>query len=391
VVIALRLPEQLPEPKFGLTFGSNYNPEVVFSPGATFNSELKICSGFSFTAQCNAKNRLASNNESLDTELGVPELGVPEYAAISPEKTNIDFQNSFDSPEISLAQNKIDSSKSNLNQSKSNNSTPKKSQSEESNHDLPGFNQLNSIKPGYTCSIFEFNLFENLNQDNLNQDNLNQDNLNQVSNKSFNCIPNNIGYRLNNILNIPYPLSQDPLSQDIFPLSSGHNPKKFQPNFNSKYRKNFKLAECSRVNQAPFIWKTITFASTLQLSQILENLLSHIPRFWQAELRLGLQEALVNAVKHGNQIDSSKQIKISFTTKGNCYWWIIEDQGSEFDRNRSITNHLSEIPCLEQDASECGRGLYILRQVFNRVHWDQQKHQLYLFKQINPFDLPCVV
>jgi serine/threonine-protein kinase RsbW len=144
-------------------------------------------------------------------------------------------------------------------------------------------------------------------------------------------------------------------------------------------------------SQVSLSCKTLTFSSSLQLSTIIENLLSDIPKFWQAEIRLGLQEALVNAVKHGNQLDRTKQIKVSFNSKGNCYWWIIEDRGENVNTNQSISALLTEDPKLESEESECGRGIYILQQIFNRVHWDCQKHHLYLFKQIDAFDLPCVI
>ncbi|MFM7371455.1 MAG: ATP-binding protein, partial [Sphaerospermopsis kisseleviana] len=42
-------------------------------------------------------------------------------------------------------------------------------------------------------------------------------------------------------------------------------------------------------------WGTISFASTLYLCPIVDLLLADIPTKLQAELRLGLQEARVNA------------------------------------------------------------------------------------------------
>ena len=46
-------------------------------------------------------------------------------------------------------------------------------------------------------------------------------------------------------------------------------------------------------------WNTVRFHSTLYLRPILDLLLTHIHPSWKAEIRLGLQEALVNASKHG--------------------------------------------------------------------------------------------
>ncbi len=77
-------------------------------------------------------------------------------------------------------------------------------------------------------------------------------------------------------------------------------------------------------------WGTISFASTLYLCPILDLLLAEIPPTLQAELRLGLQEALVNAAKHGNNLDPSKTVVVRFSLIDNQYWWVISDQGSGF-------------------------------------------------------------
>jgi len=50
-------------------------------------------------------------------------------------------------------------------------------------------------------------------------------------------------------------------------------------------------------------WESLSFTSTLYLRPILDALLESAPALMREELRLGLQEALVNAAKHGNQLD----------------------------------------------------------------------------------------
>ncbi|MFN7514792.1 MAG: anti-sigma regulatory factor, partial [Microcystis sp.] len=47
----------------------------------------------------------------------------------------------------------------------------------------------------------------------------------------------------------------------------------------------------------------MSFASTLYLCPILDLLTASIPEELEPEIRLGLQEALVNAAKHGNHLD----------------------------------------------------------------------------------------
>lgn len=125
---------------------------------------------------------------------------------------------------------------------------------------------------------------------------------------------------------------------------------------------------------------TISFASTLYLCPILDILLAEIPAQWRAEVRLGLQEALVNAAKHGNNLDPSKTVAVRFSVIADQYWWAITDQGDGFTPPRSCNPDCNDqLPC---DDGECGRGLYILYQIFDQVHWNSEGTELRLCKQV---------
>jgi serine/threonine-protein kinase RsbW len=127
-------------------------------------------------------------------------------------------------------------------------------------------------------------------------------------------------------------------------------------------------------------WGTISFASTLYLCPILDLLLAEIPARLQAELRLGLQEALVNAAKHGNNLDPSKTVVVRFSVIDNQYWWIISDQGSGF--TPSSTSNEEPTDYLPPDESENGRGLCLLHQIFDQVEWNRKGTELRLCKQM---------
>lgn len=129
-------------------------------------------------------------------------------------------------------------------------------------------------------------------------------------------------------------------------------------------------------------WSTVSFASTLYLCPIIDLLLSEVPETWQPELKLGLQEALVNAATHGNNLDPGKTIVVQFAALQGEYWWVIADQGEGFDPDPSTDcQPVDAVPCLEQ---ECGRGLYILQQVFDQIHWNPEGTELWLCKQLTP-------
>lgn len=126
-------------------------------------------------------------------------------------------------------------------------------------------------------------------------------------------------------------------------------------------------------------WCTVSFASTLHLCPVLDLLLSDIPTRWQDDVRLGLQEALVNAAKHGNNLDPAKTVLVEFFVVNDDYWWVISDQGTGFKpASCSCCSDCGHGHFAEVD--ECGRGLYILHQIFDQVQWNSQGTELRLCK-----------
>ena len=131
-------------------------------------------------------------------------------------------------------------------------------------------------------------------------------------------------------------------------------------------------------------WKTISFASTLYLHPILDLLLARVPRQLQPEIRLGLQEALVNAAKHGNNLDPSKRVIVKFSYCRGEYSWLVSDQGDGFLEECKCPLDKPDLP---PEEAENGRGICILHQIFDQVHWNNQGTQVKLSKYVNRFSL----
>src|SRR5580704_15291778 len=73
-------------------------------------------------------------------------------------------------------------------------------------------------------------------------------------------------------------------------------------------------------------------------------------------IRLALEEALVNAIKHGNQMDPSKTVRIMCRAGYQKVRIEIEDQGEGF--------HPAEVPDPTADENlerPCGRGIMLMR------------------------------
>ena len=125
-------------------------------------------------------------------------------------------------------------------------------------------------------------------------------------------------------------------------------------------------------------WGTVSFASTLYLGPILDLLVAKVPPDWQAEIRLGLQEALVNAAKHGNQLDPGKTVAVQYAIMTTHCSWVITDHGTGFIPNCCCQEDPDSL--LPAENAETGRGLCILYQIFDQVHWNEEGTQLKLTK-----------
>lgn len=130
--------------------------------------------------------------------------------------------------------------------------------------------------------------------------------------------------------------------------------------------------------------RTVSFASTLYLRPILNLLLMEVAPLWRQDMRLGLQEALVNAAYHGNCLDPRKRITVQFAANFNQYVWTITDEGCGFATDTTPNRD----PCVEQ---ECGRGLHILRQIFDEVEWLPPGNRLRLCKYIRRDSRPYLL
>ena len=120
-------------------------------------------------------------------------------------------------------------------------------------------------------------------------------------------------------------------------------------------------------------WRDFHVPSSLQLAPLLDLLLLPIDgNSLQGRVRLGLQEALVNAVCHGNGRDPSLFLRIR---RIECErWWVfqVQDQGQGVPPARRR-------PCLPSDPCACaGRGLFLIHQCFDDVRWSRRGNRLQL-------------
>ena len=130
-----------------------------------------------------------------------------------------------------------------------------------------------------------------------------------------------------------------------------------------------KFLKSSRIN-----WSIFEFESSLQLNEFVDQLLEPIKRSQSSSylIKLGLHEALVNAVKHGNKLDPTKNIRVRIIITPNWCVWQIQDQGNGLE----IKKRNYELP--KKINSVNGRGLYIINECFDDIRWSCKGNRLQL-------------
>jgi serine/threonine-protein kinase RsbW len=79
-------------------------------------------------------------------------------------------------------------------------------------------------------------------------------------------------------------------------------------------------------------------------------------------IKLALEEALVNAIKHGNQMDRSKQVRIHYSIQSDRFDIAIVDEGKGFD-----PEDVPDPMAVENLERPCGRGLLLMRHYMTEV------------------------
>jgi len=82
-------------------------------------------------------------------------------------------------------------------------------------------------------------------------------------------------------------------------------------------------------------------------------------------VRLALEEALVNAIKHGNQLDRAKNVFISYRFVADRFEVRITDEGQGFDP--ADVPDPTDVENLERP---CGRGLMLMRHYMTEVEYN---------------------
>jgi len=95
--------------------------------------------------------------------------------------------------------------------------------------------------------------------------------------------------------------------------------------------------------------------------------------------RVGLTEALSNAMLYGNAHDPSKRVRVEVTLSEGAIRARITDQGAGFDPKA-----VPDPTCPENLCKNGGRGLFLMRQLLDEVSYNDRGNQVTLVLHLGP-------
>lgn len=111
--------------------------------------------------------------------------------------------------------------------------------------------------------------------------------------------------------------------------------------------------------------RTLKFPSILENIHLAEKLIDDVcadfsvKEDYYGELLIAMTEAVNNAIVHGNKLDSTKQVTVTFETMNDkIIRFIVEDEGPGFDYN-----NLPDPTAPENIEKPHGRGVFLMRKL----------------------------
>lgn len=92
-------------------------------------------------------------------------------------------------------------------------------------------------------------------------------------------------------------------------------------------------------------------------------------------VKLALDEAVTNAIRHGNKLDSRKQVEVVARVNAQRAEIEIRDEGPGFDRSKVPD------PTCDENLDKCsGRGLLLIEAYMSNVSWSEDGRTIRMMK-----------
>ncbi len=115
-----------------------------------------------------------------------------------------------------------------------------------------------------------------------------------------------------------------------------------------------------------------SFSCRTEIPRVIEKIVAAMGDHIYSEkdifaVRLALEEALVNAVRHGNQEDAAKHVRVSFLVGPERILIEVQDEGNGFDPD-DVPDPLAP----ENLERSSGRGLHLMRTYMSWVRFNAE-------------------
>jgi len=95
------------------------------------------------------------------------------------------------------------------------------------------------------------------------------------------------------------------------------------------------------------------------------------------DIRLSLEETLINAIKYGNKLNSKLPVLVDVDCKNNLFSLSIEDQGEGYDY-KSIPDPTKE----ENMFRTSGRGVFLVKHLMDKVEFNKKGNRVTMIKRL---------
>jgi serine/threonine-protein kinase RsbW len=138
--------------------------------------------------------------------------------------------------------------------------------------------------------------------------------------------------------------------------------------------------EAAHLDLRPEEWRRRTFRAAGEVPALLDDVVAALealgyPRRDLFAVRLALEEALVNAVKHGNRGNPAKEARLRYHAGPEFVLLEVEDEGEGFDPF-AVPDPLAP----ENLERPSGRGLFLIRKYMTWVEYSERGNRVTMCK-----------
>lgn len=128
-------------------------------------------------------------------------------------------------------------------------------------------------------------------------------------------------------------------------------------------------------------WREVTLTQLSDVTPAMEEVLAALGAFGYSPrdifgVQLALQEALTNALRHGNRLNPALTVRLRFALTHEDFWSEVLDEGDGF--------RLAEVadPTGDDQLERCGgRGVFLMRTYMTRVSYNAPGNCVTLYKR----------